>query len=354
MEQLPHIDTSSFQLHLFQILNKLKPQQNIVVSPLSIFIALSLTMNGSKGDTLSEILKTIKSDSVENVNKTCSNILQQYKTSNNIKIANAVFTSVPIEKAFQDKCKEYKATADNLLSVEQVNSWCAEATNNKITKIIDSIYEVKLLIVNAIYYIGAWKKPFNSKLTREHKFTSSAGSVIKCKMMYMNEKIPFFEDDNCQITKLEYQENNVVAYIILPKRQAIDDFIAQTFNKDYFSDLQLQMKEIKTELFLPKFNISDDINLKVALEQMGMSIPFTAAADFGKMTKEKVFIGRIQQKTYLKVDEKGTEAAAVTKVVMTLGIERTGKMVVDKPFLFLLCNKKQMNKCIFIAKIEKI
>ena len=145
MEQLPHIDTSSFQLHLFQILNKLKPQQNIIVSPLSIFLALSLTMNGSKGDTLTEILKTLKAESVENINKTCTNILQQYKTSNNIKIANAVFTSAPIEKSFQDKCKEYKAIADKLVSVEQVNSWCAEATKNKITKIIDSIDELLYL-----------------------------------------------------------------------------------------------------------------------------------------------------------------------------------------------------------------
>ena len=88
----------------------------------------------------------------------------------------------------------------------------------------------------------------------------------------------------------------MVAYIILPKKQTIDIFIAQTFNKDYFSDLTLQMKEIK--IFLPKFNISDEINLKEPLEQMGMSLSFTAAADFGKMTKEKVFIGRIQQKTF--------------------------------------------------------
>ena len=74
----------------------------------------------------------------------------------------------------------------------------------------------------------------------------------------------------------------MVAYIILPKKQTIDIFIAQPFNKDYFSDLTLQMKEIKTELFLPKFNISDEINLKEPLEQMGMSLSFTAAADFGK------------------------------------------------------------------------
>lgn len=73
---------------------------------MSIFLALSLTMNGSKGDTLTEILKTLKAESVENINKTCTNILQQYKTSNNIKIANAVFTSAPIEKSFQDKCFE--------------------------------------------------------------------------------------------------------------------------------------------------------------------------------------------------------------------------------------------------------
>ena len=106
--------------------------------------------------------------------KLATNILQQYKTSNNIKIANAVFTSAPIEKSFQDKCKEYKAIADKLVSVEQVNSWCAEATKNKITKIIDSIDEIIVLIVNAIYYIGTWKKPFNSKLTREHKFTLSS------------------------------------------------------------------------------------------------------------------------------------------------------------------------------------
>ena len=145
----------------------------------------------------------------------------------------------------------------------------------------------------------------------------------------------------------------MVAYIILPKKQTIDIFIAQTFNKDYFSDLTLQMKEIKTELFLPKFNISDEINLKEPLEQMGMSLSFTAAADFGKMTKEKSY-WKNSTENILKVDEKGTEAAAVTRVVMTLGIEKTAKMVVDKPFLFLLCNKKQMNKCIFIAKIEKI
>lgn len=173
-------------MHLFQILNKLKPQQNIVLSPLGIYLALSITVNGGKGETLSQMLKTLKSDSLEKVNTACKSVLQQYKSSNDIKIANAIFTIVPIEKEFQNKCKTFNAIADKLTSVEQVNKWCAEATNNKITNIINTIDQISLLIVNAIYYKGAWKKPFNTKLTREHNFTLSSGTVTKCKMMYID------------------------------------------------------------------------------------------------------------------------------------------------------------------------
>jgi serpin B len=134
-----------------------------MISPLGIFHILSLTANGAANKTMVEMLQLLghknKID-LNKVNTTLSSIISSFKT---VKMANAIFTKFKPEQVFLSLTEKYNSTVDNLISAEQVNSWCSKATNNTITKIIDDINNALMILINAIYFKGNWEKKFDEK-----------------------------------------------------------------------------------------------------------------------------------------------------------------------------------------------
>ena len=165
---------SNFQLEIVKGINEQNISKNIMVSPLSIYHILSLTANGAATITLEEMLKTLCHKNKIELNKENSLISSTISKLKSIQMANAIFTKFKPEQVFIKAVEMYKSTIDDLKSKEQVNSWCSKATNGKIPTIIDDINGIMMILINAIYFKGVWKKTFDKNLTTKNEFLNLA------------------------------------------------------------------------------------------------------------------------------------------------------------------------------------
>ena len=152
---LLNIFNCSFQATIFNRMNKDKKGENLIISPLSIFQILSLTANGAKGQTQSEMLDVLQSESIEDLNNINYKILSVFKSFKTLEIANAVMTTFTPLDSFSSIADNYLAPVKPLISVEQVNDWCNKTTHGKIDKILDQLSEyTRMILINAIYFKG--------------------------------------------------------------------------------------------------------------------------------------------------------------------------------------------------------
>ena len=172
--------------------------------------------------------------------------------------------------------------------------------------------------------------------------------------MKVKEKFNYYEDREAQIIELPYKSDGMSAIIILPNEEKdINEYISE-LSDEKLQRLLKRMYEETVTLEIPKFKLEFSSLLNSVLQKLGMVIPFAGNADFSGIVDEDLYISKVIQKTYLSIDEIGTEAAAVTAVVMRNSIDSS--MVIDRPFLFMLRNKKYPKnyQILFMAKIEKI
>ena len=349
---------SSFQLSILKDLSQTK-QSNIVFSPLSIYQALSLTSNGARGTTQNQILSTLDHSDLLEANVNNYKIIENSKSC--LKIANAVLSIFEPEQSFIEVSKKYKALTTKLISTQQVNQWCADNTENKITKIIDDIKGIQMIILNAVYFKSEWVHPFMKTITSIQPFKNGDGSISQVNMMKQQKYFNYFEDNNIQAIELKYIANNISAIIILPKEHInIGNYINDLNDKELNTILNSLSSE-KVNLQLPKFELNFETSLVETLKQMGMVFPFDKSkADFSNISNHvSLYIDDVRHKTYLKVNEEGSEAAAVTAVTMKVTSARPNMdipkmMVVDRPFLFMIKDWDIKDQMLFIAKIDKL
>jgi serpin B len=353
-------NTENFQLKIFQVINKSNIGKNIMVSPLSIYHILSLTTNGAANNTLVEMLQALSEKDLTELNKNNQIISSSISKLKSIEIANAVFTRFTPLDNFLKIIKEYKAKLDELKDANQINQWCSDNTHKKITKIIDNIsVEDKMVLINAIYFKGMWQQPFDKNHTQKDTFLNFNKEPKQVDFMNSKKKFDYFEDKNIQAVSLNYDNDNLKALIILPKnKQDINNYINNFTSKKYHM-IKSNLINKKVILSFPKFEINFDTELRTIFQSLGMKDAFTNNADFSSMKKEKdIMISRIIHKTFIKVDEIGTEAAAVTAVFMkamcAFPSQPDPVMKVDHPFLFVISNNDlpQSNDIIFISKVE--
>ena len=348
----------TFQLKIFQEINKSNIGKNLMISPLSIYHILSLTTNGAQNQTLEEMVKTLgheNKDEMNNENKLVSSSVGKLQS---IEMANAVFTKFKPEDQFTSMIKVYKSTIDILKDVEQVNKWCSEATHNKIQNILDKLTPNDLMVlINAIYFKGIWKKTFDKNKTYQNNFNNFNKTPIMKDFMNITDNFDYFENDNIQSISLNYTKDNLKALIILPRNDDINTYISN-FSSENYIDIIKNLNNQKVNLSLPKFEINFSARLEQNFINLGMVLPFSDSADFSGMTREhKLKIGRIIHKTFIKVDEEGTEAAAATVVVMTKRcFIPTLAMNVDHPFLFIIRSDDlpPEHDILFASKIESL
>ena len=351
-------------------MNKNYKNQNLIVSPLSAYQVLGLTANGAKGKTLKEMITALGNKNLEELNKINTNILKLTKKFTTVEIANAIFTFEIPKKSFSAISSRYGATVEILRSAAQINAWCKEKTHGKIKKIVDSLPNLAFMVLlNAVYFKGKWEEKFKERDTRKKTFynCNDKSKAKEVERMSIQKKFRYYSDKELQMVELPYQKDSMSAIIILPNRNKnINEFISEMSD----DKIQLLIKKMDSgneiALALPKFELKFESDLNDVLSKLGIHDAFNKKlADFRELIEKKdrpIWIDLVKQKAYLKVDEEGTEAAAVTGITMDEidPHEEEPKIIipfiVDRPFLFMIRNKNMPKnyEMLFMSKIEKL
>jgi serine protease inhibitor len=240
-------------------------------------------------------------------------------------------------------------------TVRVINDWVSDKTHGKITQIIDEIDPMTLMfLVNTIYFKGIWQYEFEKDKTVEAAFYLTDVETSTCQLMQVGGDFNYYADKTVQIIDLPYGDGHFSMTVFLPREaENLDDFIA---NIDQIK-LQSYLNNMNTSpvlLELPKFKLEYELNMKQVLENLGMGVAFIPGqADFSRIVDGiPLVINKVLHKTFVQVDEEGTEAAAVTVVEIGYTSAGPGGMVmrVDSPFVFLL-RERQSGTILFIGKI---
>ena len=353
------------EISLFKEINNKNKDKNIIYSPIGVELLLSLCSNGSEGETKKEILNFLKYKDIEEANKKESDIVSKSKLNkDNLNLANLILTKIKVEDKFIKIGEKYDIKIEELKNERQINSWCKMKTNGKISKIIDRISPItKMILLNAIYFESKWNIPFLKEIKRN--FYNLGRKDKMSRIDIMNSEIinrPYMENDQFQAVKLEYINKQFESIVILPKENIDIETFIQNFDYNNYKNIINGLKSVKVNLFLPKFKIEYNASLKEFLINLGARKCFTGSAEFKGISKNiSLFFNDVIQKTYINVNEDGTQAAAVTMIDMgetASGEEYEEKiylMNVNRPFLFIIRNLDypEGRYIIFISKIKK-
>ena len=345
------------------ILTKEYKKNNTVVSPLSLHLAFDMVYNGAGGETEVEMRKTLGYPSnmdKKSISEQSKAIMDNLKSNDSmtLEIANSLWTKkgFKIKKSFIDNSKNYfYAEVKNTTSPSVINKWVSDKTHKKINKIANN--EVDTALINAIYFNGNWVDKFDKDATRDRDFTTLDKQKMKVPTMYKCDDMPYYENKKYQAVRLNYKGNKISMFVFLPnEKKSIDDFV-KDFSQDEFLNVSKNLSRTNLELYLPKFKAECSFELSKTVKELGMKSAFDGRANFSGIA-EKLCISEIIHKTYIDVNETGTEAAAVTAIVMNctaLPFEEEIKpkcMRVDRPFFFVLSDNDS-NIPVFMGVITK-
>lgn len=354
---------NDFGFRLLYTLIAAGDEDNIIVSPLSVSIALAMVLNGAGGSTREAMARTLGIASldegqVNSANHQLLDTLRKADPAVQLKIANALWvkTGFALSTSFVDQTRDYyDASAQSLdfygdpaAAVKTINAWADRNTLGKIPTIVDRLSrQTHLVLTDAVYFKGRWSRPFDQKATQSRPFYLRDGASVMTPMMTQKGEYPYLETPDFQAIRLTYGGGRFAMYIFLPRESpgaskhgsAISRFL-KSLDQAHWNDWTSRMRGGSEGLIvLPRFELRYSKGLKDTLTSMGMGVAFDPQrADLSRIPAEpiKLWIDFVQHKTYLKVDEEGTEAAAVTAVgVVASAVVAKPKpfeMIVDHPF----------------------
>lgn len=356
-----------------QVCSSEKEKPNVFVSPLSASLCLSMITNGASGNTLTEMQNVLgfpaasfSLDDLNNYNQKLTSALLDLDNTTQLGIANSIWIKegFKVYDSFVDVNKKmYDAQMQELdfaspTAKDVINQWCAEQTNNCIKEVIQRIPEdARMYLINALYFKGIWKSQFQKSDTRQENFTNSDGTEQKVNMMNQTETFNYAQNSAFSIAELPYGNEAFSMVLLLPAvDKTLDESLSELTYENWkewnaaLSGRQLQVK-------LPRFKVEYNKMLIEDMVAMGMKDAFDGyKADFSKMSAAELYIGLLQQFTYVNVDEEGTEAAAVTVGGMfetSVGPSTPISFYVDRPFAFVI-KEKSTGAILFMGKITKL
>lgn len=358
--------SSSFGLKIFKKIIQAEGEKNIFISPLSISMALGMTMNGADGETYNAMRSTLEFDGIsqQQINESYQSLIELLTGVDSkvvFKVANSIWyrQELNFEKEFIDLNKKYFDAVispldfNNDNSVDIINNWVNQNTDGLITEIIKTIpAEAIMYLINAVYFKGTWQFEFEKEKTIDDYFTSSNDRQLPCKLMVQENDYSFYANEQFQMIDLPYGEGAYSMTIILPKNNI--EAIVSILNEQNWNSWIDNLSEQTGTLLLPKFKLEYKLLLNDVLKAMGMSIAFDPGnADFTKLYNGigNAFISKVEHKTFIELNEEGTEAAAVTSVEISFDSAGGGfVMRVDKPFIFAI-REMNSNSILFIGQI---
>ncbi len=357
---------NKFGLKLFREINTQEGEKNIFISPLSVSIALGMTLNGANGDTYEAMKSTLEFAGLteEQINKSYRDLMELLLNLDPkvvFQIANSIWykNTYTFKQTFFDVSKEYFDAEVNGLnfsdpaSVNIINGWVEEKTNGKIKEIIDKIDpNVVMFLINAIYFKGIWTFQFEETNTYDANFTLPDNTQQSCKMMQQTNDFNYFSDDRVEAIDLPYGDGMFSMVVVLPKPEVnVDDLILE-LDQDSWNGWLGRFEKQNGTVHLPRFKLEYKILMNDALKALGMGIAFSGMADFTSMYEPSgLYISRVIHKSFVEVNEEGTEAAAVTLVEIRETSANSGfNMTINRPFIFAI-RDNHSGSIIFIGKI---
>jgi serine protease inhibitor len=345
--------------NLFDQVLSLNENNNTLISPLSIYMALGMVYNGANNATRDSIAKVLQMSGTEidNLNTTAKAMIEQLPQEDNkvsLSIANSIWyrnNGVQPIQSFLDISKEnFNATVSPIdfsspQAAASINNWVSENTNGKIKKLVDQVSGDDLMyLVNAIYFNGSWQYAFKPSDTYTDIFQTSENKTISTSFMIQEVTVPFVSNGDFEMVELPYGTGKAFSmYILLPKKSGVTIHqLAGTLNEPLLETTIAMLQPLKIRVVIPKWEYSYTMDkLEEQLTALGMGIAFTDNADFSKMYPASVKITKAIHKTYIRVNEEGTEAAAATAIGIGLtAIEIPQVFKADHPFLYIITEKQ--------------
>jgi serine protease inhibitor len=360
---------NEFTFALFRQLAEAQRGSNVFVSPLSASMALGMTMNGAAGTTFDQMraalaLGTASSTEINAGYKGLIDLLRGLDNSVEFRLANSIWyrQDFPFRQAFLDASKTwFDAEVQGLDfgnaegAKRTINEWVNRSTNGKIPTIIEEIKrEHVMFLINAIYFKGSWRDRFDPTQTRDDQFRAANGTLQPVKLMHRHGKMRFLNTPQFQAVDLPYGRDAFAMTVLLPAEGTTVDALAASLRGDAWASWVGQFHEVEMDLYLPRLKLEYERTLNDDLKALGMRDAFVPdGADFTGMASAPVghhlYIDFVKQKTFVDINEEGTEAAAATAV----GIGVTSlppSMRVDRPYLFAI-RERLSGTILFLGKI---
>ncbi len=356
----------------FDLYHELDTDENQFYSPWSISSALAMTYEGARGETAEEMKEVFGfPDNRSQMREAYGFMHNRYNTDDmgiEMDTANSAWINEDQEFPILDEYKfvlmDYYfsevSTVDFINqpaeACEEINNWVYNNTDGKIEEIItvDDIDEwTRLVLVNAINFKGNWAVPFDEDNTQDATFNTNQDEEVTAPFMRQEGTFNYTKNENFEILQKNYEGNETSMLFVLPRKNSIDeveDMITTENLEEWREDLEpTEMKLVS----IPKFNLSTEYDLKEPLKEMGMPTAFTPDADLSGMDgTESLFIQFVNHKTFIEVDEKGTEAAAATAVgVGRESADRRPAFIADRPFLSIIQDDETGN-ILFMGQVN--
>jgi len=361
---------NDFSFSLFRRLGDAQPDSNVFVSPLSASMALGMAMNGASGTTFDEMRATLgfgttSESEIDQGYKSLITLLRGLDPGVDFRIANSIWTreGFPVTPAFLDAGRTwFDAQAASLdfaspTAVKSINDWVSTATAGKIPTILDQIKSDEVMfLINAIYFKGSWRAKFDPALTIDAPFHGIAGDQ-PMKLMHREGTIRYMQTPAFSAVDLPYGNSAYSMSVLLPNVGQSVDAVLASLRTDTWSAWTTQFQDAELDLHLPRLALTWERMLIPDLQALGMRAAFQAGgADFSRISPlgDRLFISTVKQKTYVNVNEEGTEAAAVTNVGISLtSAPLRTQFRVDRPYVFVI-RERLSGTILFLGAIRRM
>lgn len=340
-----------------------------MVSPLSASIALSMTANGTEGNSRNQIQEVLgfedfQMEEVNAYNNRLADELMSLDNTTKFNLANSVWLhhEFNVYDSFIETNEEmYDAQVTSLdlttpLALEAINNWSAEQTNNLIPEILDELpANLRFCFLNSLYFKGIWKERFKESATTDEIFTCADGKKSRVKMMKQKEVFLYCSNETFMLTKFPFGNEAFSMTVLLPNEGHTLEESLREFTAEYWTE-SMKMKGEELDVQFPRFELKYEVDLIDVMKGLGITEIFDEEnADFLKMTPNNVFVNLFKQAAYIKADEEGAEAAATTIVggMDSDSVFKTIDFHMNRPFAFLI-EEESTGVILFMGKIEEL
>lgn len=347
-----------FAIDLFRnALRQSEPDVNVTISPYSAGVALSMLKEGAQGQTRAE-LEDAMNYCVFRPDSLGSNDTVIVKSANSVWL-NDDFS---VRNSYvSHMTNEYDAFVDALnfsdpATVHAINNWCSENTEGMIDGVVRKLTpDMVMILANALYFKAPWEKPFDPAVTRNAVFHGKGGDS---EVPFMSQKLScaYAEYAGNQLVSLPYKGGKYSMLVFLPSENMDINGVLPYISERGLNDVMRNMSVKKVRLAMPKFKVESEMSLVKTLEAMGVRTVFTSAADLSMIARGPLCVSDVYQKTVVEVDERGSEAAAVTTVTVNLTsarIQQDPVMTVDRPFYYMIADM-DAGRVLFAGRIMNL